>query len=119
MGPWARLTQPISLCDRYLEPIPNRVDNILGQWCSGRHEALDRGKIIVVDNWMFAETEQNWRNDICVRDFVGLNSLTPSVEGEFGQDNSREAGVDRVMDEARKSYLFMSDEPFSLVGNQG
>lgn len=75
MCSWACLAEPVRLLDRYRKAFVDIVHKFCGKRRSCGHENSDSAKIVVIDHRRLAEEQENWWNEVCVRDLMILEGL--------------------------------------------
>ena len=92
-----RLTEPVTLLDRYFQPLVDRFHQLLRQRCGPRIEHAEATEIVFVNDGMLAEKQDDGRNDVGESNLVVLDNGTELLNLEFRHDDESETGVETLV----------------------
>ena len=93
MGSWTGLAEAVALFNSDLDTGIDRLHEFLGEWSSAGVHHPQAGQVILVDNWVFAEQENDWRNDVTKSDAIVLDMGAPSFNVKLLHNDQLVPGV--------------------------
>ncbi len=100
----AGLGQAVALSERDAEAGVDGFDEVFCEGRGARVEHADRAEVVVGDDGVFAQEQDDGRDDVGEGDFVVLDGFAEVFDVEFGHDNEGEAVVEAGVEETCEAW---------------